>query len=72
MQREGMDASKDVTIFTPILFETAEQCQYRLRTMHQDIVGSSLKWDKTTEPYQLYLLSEGKASIWKCVPTWQP
>ncbi len=67
----GLDASKD--IFIPNLvnvFETEEECHDRLRILHKEAEGSSLKWEKndgTATNDILFLLTKNKYGIWKCV-----
>ena len=68
MYGSGMDASKDVFIQPSVdAFETEEQCHNGLRTLHQKLDDSSLKWDKMNPP-QLYLLAKNKYVMWKCYP----
>jgi hypothetical protein len=68
----GFDASEDITIPSPVrIFETEEQCHDRLRSLHKEFNGSSLRWDKNTTSTNdiLYLLHKDKSSIWKCAET---
>ena len=70
MLGDGMDASKDVLISSPVnTFETEEQCHNHLRILHkEDVSGSSLIWDDKSAPSQLLLLTKDKWAMWKCVP----
>ena len=73
MMGEGMDASKDIYTPSPVItYDTEEQCHDRLRLLHKEIEGSSLKWEKKNPTITndiLLLLSKDKSGIWKCAET---
>ena len=73
MGSSGLDASKALFIPSIVqIYETEEQCHDRLRLLHKEIEGSSLKWEKKNPTITndiLLLLSKDKSGIWKCAET---